>query len=481
MAEVEVGLFEGLAEQLVPRGGGRGAPRLRVPERRQLGWEALTLDEMLPPDHRARVVWSFVEGLDLSELYERVKAIEGRPGQPPADPRLLLGLWLYATTEQIGSARALDRQCREHVGFRWMCGGVSMNYHTLSDFRVGHPGILERLLTQSFAVLLHSGVATLGRVAQDGMRVRASAGAASFRRRRTLEQCQEIAQGEVARLRNEIERDPDAGTKRQRKARERAAREREARVAEALAMLTALQRRAGKPATGDTGGKPSTDKPPADKPPADKPPTDKPPADKPSAGSAGGKPPAEPRASTTDPEARVMKMADGGFRPAFNVQFATDTASQLIAGVAIGNVGSDQGQMGEMVEQLVARYERRPAEVLVDGGYTKLADIEAVSATGETTVYAPVTKPRDPARDPHAALDKDTPKVAEWRVRMGTPEAQAIYKERAATAECVNALARNRGLLRFNVRGLVKAKAVAMLSALAHNMMRSASLTPATT
>jgi hypothetical protein len=226
-------------------------------------------------------------------------------------------------------------------------------------------------------------------------------------------------------------------------------------------MLAALERRAGKP---------SPDKPPPDKPPSG------------GAGSGtGGKPPAEPRASTTDPEARVMKMADGGYRPAFNVQFATDTASQLIAGVAVGNVGSDQGQMGAMVEQLVECSGHRPTEMLVDGGYTKLADIEAVSATGDTTVYAPVTKPRDPARDPHAALDKDTPKVAEWRVRMGTPAAQTIYKDRAATAECVNALARNRGLLRFNVRGLVKAKAVAVLSALAHNMMRGESLAAAAT
>jgi transposase len=425
-------------------------PRLRSPERDQPGWEMMRLDDLLARDHRARLVWSFVEGLDLSELYGEIKAIEGRPGHPPADPRLLLGLWLYATTERVGSARALERLCREHHGFRWMCGRVSVNYHTLADFRVGHDALLDRLLTQSFAVLLHSGVATLGRVAQDGMRVRASAGAASFRRQRTLEQLEQIAQGEVRRLRQEIERDPSAGTKRQRKARERAAREHEARVRQALNMLAALERRAGKPP------------PPPDDPP--------PPA------GTGSQKPAEPRASTTDAEARVMKMADGGFRPAFNVQFATETASQMIAGVAVGNVGSDQGQMGSMVEQLVERYGRAPTEMLVDGGFTKLADIEAVSAAGETIVYAPVTKPRDPTRDPHKARDTDPPKVAEWRVRMGTPDAKAIYKDRAATAECVNALARNRGLQRFTVRGLVKARAVALLYALAHNMMRASSL-----
>jgi transposase len=189
-------LFEGLAEQMVPETASRGLPRLRSPIRNQLGWEALTLDELLAPDHRARVVWSLVERLDLSELYGKIKAIEGHPGHPPADPRLLLALWLYATVEQIGSARALERLCAEHHGFRWMCGGVSVNYHTLADFRVAHPEVLDRLLSQSFAALLHAGVAHLERVAQDGVRVRAHAGAASFRRRRALEECHKACPGE---------------------------------------------------------------------------------------------------------------------------------------------------------------------------------------------------------------------------------------------------------------------------------------------
>jgi len=467
VAEQRSELFEGLAEQPTPGPASRGLPRLRVPVRNQLGWEALTLDELLAPEHRARVVWSFVEGLDLSALYAKVKALEGRPGHPPADPRLLLGLWLYATVEQVGSARALDRLCAEHHGFRWMCGGVSVNYHALADFRVAHGAVLERLLTQSFAVLLHAGVADLTRVAQDGVRVRAGAGAASFRRRRTLEQCHQLARGEVARLRSEVANDPGATTARRRAARERAARERAARVAEALSALAALEHRSGKPAA------PAEAPPPEDQAPEDQAPGDE-------GAAPGAHKPAEPRVSTTDPEARIMKMADGGFRPAFNVQFASATGSQLIAGVSIGNVGSDQGQMAPMVEHLAGRYGCRPAELLVDGGFTKLADIEAVSADDKTTVYAPVTKPRAPRRDPHAARPGDTPAVAAWRVRMGTPAAREIYKERAATAECINALARNRGLQRFTVRGLVKAKAVALLFALAHNLMRAHSLSAAT-
>jgi transposase len=448
-------LFSGLPEQMVPEACGRGMPRLRTPIRNQVAVHFLTLDELLPPEHRARQVWSLVEQLDLSALYDAIKATEGRPGHPPGDPRLLVALWLYATLEQVGSARLLERLCQEQVGFRWMCGGVSVNYHTLSDFRVAHPAVLEDLLTRSFAACLHSGLASLDRIAQDGMRVRASAGAASFRRRQRLSEYHELARAELCRLRAEVHADPAAGTRRQRAAQERAARDREARVAAALDAVAAMERR----------GKPVEPPQPADTPPA---------------AGCGGKKPAEPRASTSDAEARVMKMADGGFRPAFNVQFATDTDSQLIAAVAIGNVGSDQGQLAPMVEQLTARYGKPPGAMLVDGGFTKLADIEAVSASGETTIYAPVTKPRDPGRDPHAPRAGDSAAVAAWRGRMATAEAKTIYKDRAATAECVNALARNRGLQRFLVRGLIKAKAVALWFALAHNLARTLSLRVAT-
>jgi len=449
-------LFEGGAEQIVPEPVGRGLPRVRTPVRNQVAVHWLTLDELLPPDHRARSVWSFVEKLELSALYRAIKAVEGRPGHPPGDPRLLVALWLYATLEQVGSARVLARLCGEHLGFRWLCGGVSMNHHTLSDFRVAHPEILDRLLTQSFAACLHAGLADLERVAQDGIRVRAGAGAASFRRQRTLEECHKLAKAEVARLRAEVKDNPAAGTRRQRAAQQRAARDREALVGAALQAVEAL-----------AGGRapPRQAEPPPEVPPP---------------GGAAGKKPVEPRASTTDVDARVMKMADGGFRPAFNVQFATAAENQLIAAVSIGNVGSDQGQLAPMVEQLAQRYGRRPTEMLVDGGFTKLADIEAVSAGG-TVVYAPVPQPKDADRDAHAPVPGDTAAIAAWRIRMGTDTAKQIYKDRAATAECVNALARNRGLQRFLVRGLAKAKAVVLWFALAHNLMRALSLPTVTT
>jgi hypothetical protein len=308
---------------------------------------------------------------------------------------------------------------------------VSVNYHTISDFRTDHGDLLDDLLTKSVAVLLTEGLVDLERVARDGMRVRASAGASSFRRRPTLEEALTEAQEQVDALRKESEDDPAAGNRRQQKARERAARERAERVQAALHRLPELESK-----------KPAGEKDKA-------------------------------RCSTTDADATVMKMANGGFNPAYNVQFATDTKAQVIVGVDVLTVGSDQGQMGPMVPQIANRYDEVPGAMLVDGGFAKHEDIEAVSgAEMGCTVYAPVPKPKDPKIDRHAPRAHDREKVAEWRQRMGTEEAKTIYKERAATAECVNALARGRGMLQFLVRGVAKVRAIALWHALAHNVLR---------
>jgi transposase len=413
-----------------PRAGGQ--PRLRRAVRNQVSFRACALDDLLPEEHPARIVLAFVEGLDLSPLYERIAAVVGQPGHPPADPRILFTLWLYATLGGVGSARELDRLCVQHVAYMWICGDVSMNYHTLSDFRTRHVELLDRLLTESVASLLAEGLVTLERVAQDGMKVRASAGAASFRRKPTVEELLIEADRQVQSLRAELESDPAATKSRQRAARQRAAEERAQRVREALAQLPAIE---------------------AAKKAADK---------------------AQARVSTTDADARVMKMADGGFRPAFNVQFATATDAQVITGVEVINTGSDQGQLASMVEQHAARYGQVPQEVLVDGGFVKKEDIEKLSASeGATTVFAPVMKSKDPNRDPHEPRDDDSPAVAEWRKRMATDDAKQTYRQRASTAECVNAQARNRGLQRFWIRGLNKVKAIALWYALAHNLMRA--------
>lgn len=407
-----------------------GKARTVKPNRDQLELVTFDWDSLLPEDHRARVVWAFVEGVDISELYAQIGSVEGRSGRPATDPRVFVALWLFATLEGVGSARALERACQRDVAYRWILGGVRVNHHSLADFRTAHEQTLDRLVTQSAAALMVEGLVEMERVAQDGMRVRASAGAGSFRRERTLEQCLDEAQAQVEALKKELHGDPGAEHRRREAARRRAAQERRDRVAAALEQMAAVK---AKKKAGERE---------------------------------------KARVSTTDPEARVMKMADGGFRPAYNVQFATDTPSQVILGVEVSNHGSDQGQMTPMVTDLERRYQRAPTEYLVDGGFAGHEEIERVTKAG-IRVFAPVMRPKDDGRDPFTPLATDSPEVATWRRRMSTPQAKEIYKARAATAECVHAQARNRGLRQFLVRGVAKVRAVALWYALAHNLLRA--------
>ena len=389
----------------------------------------MALEDLLETDHQARVVWDFCTGLDLQPLYDAIRSRDGGPGRAAIDPRLCVALWLYATLEGVGSARALAWLCGHHHAFRWLCGGVSVNHHTLSDFRVDHVEVLDRLLTHSVAVLREQDLVDLNRVAHDGMRVRASAGADSFHRRSTLEECLAEAEDQVARLREELEDDPAAPSRRHAAARERAARERAERLARALERLPELEARK----------------------------------------KAGEKDQA--RASGTDPEATVMKMADGGFRPAYNLEFGVATDSLVIVAVEVTTRGSDAGQITPLNDQIQDRHGVCPQQTLTDGGFVGLGDIESAQAPPRgTRVYAPVPEPKDPGRDRYAALPGDGPQVREWRTRMGTEPAQEVYRQRASTVECVNAQARNRGLIRLLVRGLRKVKAVALWFALAHNL-----------
>jgi transposase len=419
-------------------------PRLRRPQRAQGEMRTASLDQLLPGDHMVRVVWDYVSSIDVTPLLQTIEARSGLPGRDATDPRLLLALWLYATIDGVGSARTLDGLCCDHLAYQWLCGGVSLNYHTLADFRSQQTVFLDQLLTESVATLLHEGLIELKRVAQDGMRVRASAGASSFRREKTLRACLQEAEAQVQALKNQVDEDSQAATRRQQAARERAARERQERLQRALverAKLLALREQQKK----EKGVKFEAD---------------------------------ELRISTTDPEARRMKMPDGGTRPGYNVQFATTTESGIVVGVDVTNVGSDGGQMQPMLEQIEQRYQRLPEQMLVDGGFTTLGDIEQAEAN-DVQVIGPIkseASKKAKGDDPYQPRRKDGPGVAAWRQRMGTPEAQALYRWRASTAEWVNAGTRNRGLYQVQVRSRQKVLAVALLHALVHNLLRAGAL-----
>jgi transposase len=414
--------------------------------RTQVEWAPRALDELLPPDHPARAIWACLERLDLAGFYGSVKAVTHRAGRPASDPQVLLALWLYATADAVGSARRLARLCAEHDAYRWLRGGVPVDYHLLAEFRVAHQRELDELLSQILAVLMAEELLTLEHVAQDGMKVRASAGAASFRGAERLQECLAAARAQVEALKRERGHHERQYTQRKLAAQERAARERLERVEAALQLLPAAQ--AAKDRQERTLAAPRRGKV------------------------------KEPRVSTTDAEARVMHMPDGGFRPAVNVELATDVTSQVIVGVAISTRGSDQGEALPMETQVHERTAVHPDGYLIDGGFVKRDDITALEQAG-ITVYAPLRPARTPTSG-RAATDPrpdDSPEVQAWRARMGTVAAKAIYKERAATAECVNARCRQHGIHQFSVRGVDKMLSVMLLAVITHDLLRWIALT----
>jgi transposase len=398
----------------------RGAPRLREPVRDQIELRAMDLDSLIGQGDPVRVIWAYVEGLDLSELEDRIAARENTPGHPAIAPRLMVALWLYAISQRVGSARALARLCESHDAYRWLCGGVSVNHHTLGDFRVGCTDLLDRLLTEHVAALAAAGLIDLAVLAQDGVRVRASAGAASFRREATLEQRLAAAGAIVEALKREVDEDPGASNQRIKAAKERAARERVARIEAARKALSEIK--AQRQEREDKRG--------------------------------NGKPPKEPRASTTDPAARVMKMADGGFRPAYNVQVVSTAGEQIVIAVAPCTTGSDRGLMRQRLEAVRAQTGALPTRHLADGGFTSAADIEWAHGT-----------------DPFKPRPGDGPGVLAWRARMASEDGKAQYKRRSI-CECIHARWRNWGLHQVTVRGVEKVTAVVLWFALANNILQ---------
>jgi transposase len=430
-----VGLFGDLPETDVVASPAMGAPRLREPVRDQIELRPVDLDALLAPEHAARVIWDYVRGLDLRELEDAVRAREHTPGQAPASPRLLLSLWLFATSQGVGSARALDRLCKSHDAYRWLCGGVSVNYHGLSDFRVAHPELLDRLLTENVATLSMAGAINLDEVVQDGVRVRASAGASSFRRKKKLHKELRKAARLIERLKHETDDDPDASNRRIKAAQERAARERAERVAAAQKALSeiAQQRKRREKRRGD-----------------------------------GKKQNKEPRASSTDPDARVMKMADGGFRPAYNCQVSTVAEGQIVVAVQAETNGSDRGLIRSILDQLQRRYRRLPRRHLVDGGFNKNEDTEWAAAAG-VNVYGPPVRSKHKT-DPFAPRPDDGPGVAAWRKRMKSPHGKGVFKRRGM-GECINARFRQWRLYQFTVRRREKVTTMLHWFALANNIL----------
>jgi transposase len=418
--------------------------RVVRPDRRQVRWDMVDLEGLLPADHRARVVWSFVESLDLSELYERVKSRDGEAGRPAADPAVMLALWLYATVEGVGSARELERLAESDAAYRWLAGGVPLNYHGLADFRVEQVEVLDRLLTQSVTALIGERLMTLSEIAVDGTKIRASASKGSFKTGEKLLKIEAAVAERLTALKQELTDDPGASSRRRQATRERAARDVQARAGRARAALERLE--AERKARAKTHSKDEAKK-------------------------------KEPRASTSDPEARSMRFPDGAVRPAYNAQIAATPKEGVIVAIEVTDRRNDAGLAGPMVDDIARRYGKAPDRLLIDTSYATSEDIIALAAhaAGAVSVYTPPPRERDDVKPATLARrirkrEKEPVCLKEWRERMASEAGQAVYALRKRI-ERINADRKNHGFGFLPVRGLIKAKAHALWHAIANNLM----------
>lgn len=400
-------------------------PRTTEPVRNQAAIRFEMPEDALEREHPARVLWDALGRLDLSAFLAEARSVEGHAGRPTHSPRMLLTLWTYAISQGVGSAREIERLIESDRAFGWIVGDAPVSHHVLSRFRIGHREALDKLMTDILAALVHAGVLSLRLVALDGMRVRAAAAAPSFRTEESLLECREQAELHLKAVLAQAD-DPELSAAQQ-AARERGAREFQRRIEEAITAVQELR-------TARSASQPAA------------------------------------RASTTDAEARVMKMGDGGFRPALNLRTAT-AGSELggprtIVAVDVTNVGSDMSAMTPMLAQVEQRTGTLPETVLADANH---ANHDAIVSATESNVEVLVSVPKRSQLS--GAQGDHRPAIEQWKARMQTERGKELYRARAGLCEWTNAHVAGRfGLRQFLVRGLEKATCVALLAAITSNL-----------
>jgi len=483
-----------------PAGRAKAAPRLKPVDRSQLLLRAVDVEQWIEEDHPARAIWAFTGRMDWSAFYASIQAVEGVAGREAWDPRLLGSVWLYAYSRGISSAREVARRCGYDPGFQWLTGLQEVNYHTLADFRVGYQSELDELFAQALGLLSAEGLITLERVMHDGTKIKACAGADSFRREERIRAHLEAARAQVAAM-----GDPRAEpTTRQRAARRRAQRERGQRLEQALEELAKIRE-----------------------------------------AKTGSEAQAQARVSQSDPQARIMKQGDGGFAPSYNAQISTDAAHGLIVGVGLTQSGSDYGELVGAVERVEHSTGQKPQQVVADGGFTSRENVVAMDEKGIDLIgsldehnaqsagqmrrrgvaeaFYPQAFAYDAAQDvyrcPAGELLRhdgqeqgagvvhhryrapaatcaacrfkshccpqneskgrtisravDAPAVQAFKMKMQTDAAKAIYRLRGAVAEFPNAWLKAKiGLRQFRVRGLRKVGMEALWACLTYNIQQ---------
>jgi transposase len=429
--------------------------RLLRPNRSQVRWDMVSLDSQLPPDHRARMVWAFVQTLDLAPFRDRIKSRDSLPGRPATDPAVLLAVWLYATLDGVGAARAIQRLCQHHAAYRWLVGTVPVNHDMLSEFRRDSGERLDTLLTGSLTALIGEGLLSLEEMAIDGTKVRARAGHNSLAGRERLDAIETAVAKRVVSLKAELEQDAGAAERKRQARALRVAEEQAGRIERAKERL--VEREQEKIERAKTHAKEEAKKKP-------------------------------PKVSLSDPEVRQMRMADGATHPAWNVQVAT--AQGFIVGIEPTDRRNDTGLAEDMVAQVERRCGDVPDRLLAPRAFAR-GQAQATAMTLEEIVslaeqhpdlevYSPPAKEKaevtpETERNRRSQRKHEPAAVQDWRARMESEAGKTVYRRRKLT-EHAHAKMKNRGFGRMLVHGKAKVRVVCLLHALAHNLLHAAGL-----
>jgi transposase len=466
--------------------------------RQQLLLRPVEVEKLVDLGHPVRAIWELVGRLNLGPFYAEIESVEGVAGRPVWDPRLLISLWLYAYKDGVSSAREIARLCEYHPAYQWLTGLEVVNYHTLADFRIRHKEALDQLFIEVLGVLSHEGLVTLQRVMHDGTKVKAYASDKSFHRKATLQDHLRLAREQVEQM-----GDPESEELSQRvvKARQRALREKRQRLEEALKALGQIEAFRTKASEKEKA-----------------------------------------RASSTDPEARVMLQAKGAYGPSYNVQISTDAQAKIIVGVGVTQSPTDAAQLEPAVDRVEANLDERPQQIVVDAGLMNQATMEAMTEkqvdligalpergaivvnrleqrgvspefypqafeydasadryrcpAGKVLLYETQERQGASLRRRYRAKPSEcrvcefqaqccpgtrrgrslvrseaTPEMVAFQAKMETPEAQAIYKQRAGVAEFPNAWIKDKiGLRQFRLRGLAKVTLESLWACLTYNI-----------
>jgi transposase len=419
--------------------------KLKTSVRTQYEFYSRCLDELVPEDHKVRQVWDFVSNMDLSACFLDIYTFRDYVGRSKIDPKILLTLWIYSILDGNSSSRKLEELCLNHDVYKWICGGVSVSRTTLAEFRSINPRKFDDLLTKCLAVMVKHNLLSDSDFSQDGTRVKANAGYNSFRSEDSLKDLEAQVAKYIDELKDEEKSSDNPYEKRKLAEKLRRADEKKNRIKAALENIE--EARCAKIINGTRNNNKPTEEDLV-----------------------------KVRASTTDPDVRKMKMGDGGFRLAYNVQFGTGLDSRVIYGVEVVKT-NDPGTPPRLMNQVQERLKKLNIveglkNWIADSAYSSKIDIKTAANLFPKCFYFAPAKPQK-GIDPKVHLKTDCDDLRAWRDSIGSDYVKEIYKKRCSTAEFSNMHVKNQALKEFSVRGLVKVRGMAVLHAIAQNISRS--------